>query len=277
MFSRKLKLLTAAPLLAVLALACGPVATPGQGTDTQEAETPAEAGTPTATIQPTRTPYPTDYVKPTDLPTHTPWPTLPDPPTPEPTEPVQHSPGPTLAEQVTQYARDRKEDYHLIARVRVLSHNIVTIPEDIEWPPLQNPSIDPFSWDRTRIRTVEVYHGEWSDSRDLVSLGFRPNLKLDIDQEYILFILKVFASKDEHDDGRVLFLFNEEHLKAVGGKGGSHWGDQVWIVDGDRAWRVPPDHMLTTDPASSDLAAAKAGGESLPLPELVAAIAAAFE
>lgn len=270
--------MTAAPLLAVLALACGPVATPGQGADAQEAETPAEAGTPTATIQPTRTPYPTDYVKPTDLPTHTPWPTLPDPPTPEPTEPVQHSPGPTLAEQVTQYARDNREHYHAIARVRVLSHRSIPPPEGIEWPPLADPTLGGrLTWDRAKIRIVEAYHGELPDSYDLASPSPRPNTKLEIGQEYILFILKVFVAKDEYDDGRVLFLFNEKQLEAVGGKGGSHYGDQVWIVDGDKAWRVPPDHMLTTDPASSDLAAARAGGESLPVSELKAAIAAAFE
>ena len=292
MFCRKLKVLTAATLLVgltVLALACGP-ASPSERGAAAQAETPASAGTPTPTIQPTRTPYPPGYVKPTRLPTRTPFPTLaPDPtltPTPEGVVPLGDNSGgsapaptPTLAEQVTEFARDRREEYDAIARVRVLSHRSVTLPEGIEWPPLQNPSLGRWPWDRAGIQVVEVYRGELPDNYELASPGFRPNTKLEIDQEYILFILKVFVAKDEYtyDGTHVRFLFNEEQLDAVGGRGGTHFGEQVWLVEGETAWRIPLDHVLDTTGSGSDLAAAKAGGESLSVAELKAAIAAAFK
>ena len=291
MFCRKLGALTTTLVLAgltVLALACGP-ASPSERGAAAQVETPAPTEAPTPTIQPTATPYPPGYVKPTDLPTWTPFPTLPPNPTLEHrlelaakgdsgADAPKSTPTPTLAEQVTQYARENADYYDAIARVRSLSHRSVTVPEDIEWPPLYDPTFIGLLSDRTGIQTVELYHGELPDNYELASWSFRSNLKLDIGQEYILFILKVFVAEGEYtDDGiNVRYIFNEEQLEAAGGKGGAYYADQAWIVDGEEVWRVPGDHLVSST-SESDLAMAKADGDSLPLSELKAAIAAAFK
>lgn len=261
--------------LAALALACGPVAPAGQ--DDGQAETPTVALQPTEPPTPTATLYPPGYVKPTDLPTTTPFPTLPDPPTPEPTVFVQESPGPTLAEQVTQFVQVREvDDFPIddIALVRVISHREVAVPAGIEWPPNEDPTFVSSHWRRTKVQSIKSYRGQLPDGYELLTVSDLSEAKLEINQEYILFISRFFVKKGEYPEGQGRHYFNEKQLKAFGGKGGVYFGDQVWIVEGNRTWRVPIDHLMGYT-LGTDLEGAKAGGESLLVTELEAAIAAA--
>ena len=261
---------------AALALACGPVAPAGQ--DATEPETPTAT---TAAVQPTEPPtptatlYPPGYIKPTDLPTTTPFPTLPDPPTPAPTVFVQDSPGPTLAEQVTQFAEDEAGNYDAVARVKVVSNRQVTIPDGIQWPPMREPTFSDTNLWRTNVNVVKTYYGTLSNQYDFVTLDSLPNAALDVGREYIVFIYENFVGESEYPGEGGRRHYNQEQLDGIGGRGGIFLGEQLWIVDGDTAWRIPVEHILE-GPSGSDLAAAKAGGESLLVTELEVAIVTAF-
>ena len=262
--------------LAALGLACGPVAPAGQ--DATEPETPTAT---TAAVQPTEPPtptatlYPPGYIKPTDLPTTTPFPTLPDPPTPEPTVFVPHSPGPTLAEQVTQFAEDEAGNYDAVARVRIVSSGQVTIPDGIQWPPMREPTFSDTNLWRTRVNVVNTYYGTLSNQYDFVTLDSLSNAALDVGQEYIVFIYEYFVGENEYQGEGGRSHYNKKQLDAMGGRGGIFLGRQLWILDGDTAWRIPVEHIVE-GPPGSDLTAAKTAGESLPVTELEVAIAAAF-
>ena len=279
--------------LAGLALSCGPASPSERGAATQADTTaPAETATvpPTDTIQPTATPYPPGYVKPTDLPTWTPFSTLPpDPPTPEPAVPSQlspgtsspkpSSPGPTLAEQVTEYVEVERDYYDAIVRVTARSQRDVVVPhasDESKWPPMQSPQLS--NWRRTGITIAGTYKGELPDDYEMISpFEWIKNGELDVGEEYILFVRREWVRKGEfpdEKDQRSRFHFDKEQLDAVGGRGAVFLGDQAWIVDGDTAWRIPQKHIVE-GPPGSDMAAAQAGGESMPVGELVAAIKAA--
>ena len=91
-------------------------------------------------------------------------------------------------------------------------------------------------------------------------------------QEYVLFISKTFVRASEYPDApHDKFLYNQTQLNAIGGEGGTKFALQSWIVDGERAWRIPVEHF-SEGATRSDIAAAKAGGESLSLSELENAI-----
>ena len=262
--------------LLTLALACGPAAQQPGPDESTIAQPPAQATNPTPTARPTRTPYPTDYIKPTDLPTHTPFPTLPPDPTPEvrPFEAADHTAVPTLAEQVTQYARDEMYNYDVVARVRALSHRTVRPDLSINWPNDEPPYFDSDNgavpWRRTRIQVVEAFHGRLSVGYELLAPTLSPNPSLEVNREYFLFIFQAFGGEDDFPGESGRYHFNEEQLKAFGGKGGWLSTEQAWVIDGDAAWRVPIEHFWDTTP-ESNLAAAKAAGESLSVTELVAA------
>ena len=290
-------------VIIAIALACGPAASPA-------ATNQASPATPTATIwwlgdtpspsefatleaMPTHTPYPPGYVKPTDPP-HSPprtdaeiratlgasiateeaqWPSRAsaETPTPQPTP----TPAP-LTTQVTQFARNG--GYDIVARVRAGASHKVLVPHDI-WTATTVPLAA--NWDglvRTSIANVTAYHGTLTSDYKLTSPPHLPNVPLDIGAEYIIFIKTSFAKAA--DDGvcsnqrpvaSTALCYNQTQLNAVGGVGGWYDGRQAWIIDGALARRIPGSHFLSRQPVS-DLSAARAGGDSLTLSDLEAAI-----
>ena len=187
-------------------------------------------------------------------------------PTPEPTP----TPVP-LTEQVTQFARD--ELYDVVVHVRAGARRNVTVPANVEWPPNQGtfPALT-----RTRITPITTYYGTLTAGYELITPQGIEWAALDADQEYVLFISKTYASASKCSEGRGpgQRCLNQAQLNAVGGPGGIYLGRQSWIVDGDRAWRIPDDRELPF-PVDFDLTAeARAGGETLSLSELETAIRA---
>ena len=180
-----------------------------------------------------------------------------------------------MAEQVTRFAES--ERYDAVARVRVLSHREVAIPTDIEWPPMKEPTFSNTPFERTSVEIIETYHGTLSSPYGLVTHCYMlENADLDIGREYVVFVHEYFVGENEYPGEPGRSHYNQAQLDAVGGRGGVFQGRQLWIIDGDTAWRIPVEHIVDAPPGP-DLAAAKAGGESLALSKLEAAIAASFE
>ena len=278
-------------VLTVLALACGPAARQPAPDESAIAQPPAQATNPTPTARPTRTPYPTDYIKPTDLPTYTPFPTLPPDPTSEVRpfdvspkdvehEDVEHAAAPTLAEQVTRYVRDEMNNYDVVARVRVLSHRTVPANLEIDWPgdhpPYYGDDTGAVPWRRTKIQVVEAFHGRLPEGYELLGPTLLPNASLEANREYILFIWQGYVGDDDFPGEPGRNHFNEEQMEAFGGKGGWLMMEQAWVIEGSTAWRMSKEHFWDVTP-ESNLTAAKAGGESLPVSKLVKAINAGVE
>ena len=289
-------------LTTFILLACGP-STPARQEATPTLEPTATApwlGTPPteselATLEalPTATPYPADYVKPTEAPyvppltdaevsatfaaemateaaeqprgvaapANTPTPT----PTPLP-----------LNEQVTQFAREGR--YDVVAHVRAGASQNLSIPANFKWPDNAKP------WDdltRTKITAITVYYGTLADPYDLLTPQWLPWTAPSTGQEYILFINKTFAGeKDIECLGTSVpglrapgqRCFTQQQLDAMGGPGGLYIGQQAWIVDSSKTWRIPDD-MSPPFPLDFDLTKeARAKGEILSLSELEAAI-----
>ena len=290
-------------VIIAIALACGPAATPATTNQASPAtptatiwwlgDTPSPSEFATLEAMPTPTPYPPGYVKPTDPP-HSPpltdaeiratlgasiateeaqWPSRAsaETPTPEPTP----TPVP-LTTQVTQFARNG--GYDIVARVRAGASHKVSVPHDI-WTAATVPLAA--NWDglvRTSITKVTAYRGALASDYKLISPPHLPNVPLDIGAEYIIFIKTSFAKAA--DDGvcssqrpvaSTALCYNQAQLNAVGGVGGWYDGRQTWIIDGALARRIPRPHFLSRQPIS-DLSAARAGGDSLTLSDLEAAI-----
>ena len=286
--------------LVMLAIACAPAAPGGQDGNPTPTPTiwiiddtsPSELAT--AMAQPTATSFPPGYVRPTDVPY---TPPLTDveigatlaasmateaaqqargaaavAPTPSPT------PTPSLTEQVTQFAREMQSRYDMVARVRAGASRRVSVPDGVTWPHNQEPIFKGVpgydSLVRTTVTAVTVYYGTLPSGYELVSHPGGPNATLDTDQEYVLFISKTFVRASEYPEApHDKFLYNQTQLDAIGGEGGGKFARQAWIVDGDRAWQIPVAHF-SEGPTGSDLAAARAGGASLSLSDLEAAIRA---
>ena len=289
-------------LTTFIILACGPSAPAGQEATPAPEPTatlpwlgtpPTESELATLEALPTATPYPADYVKPTEAPyvppltdaeisatfaaemateaaeqprgvaapANTPTPT----PTPLP-----------LTEQVTQFAREKQGEYDVVARVRAGASRVVTIPDGIVWPHNQEPHFEGVpGYDklvRTKITAIAVYYGTLPDGYELISYPGIPNGALDPGLEYVLFVGKDFVKDSEYPkDIPGKFRYNQSQIKAIGGEGGVILGHQVWVVDNGKALPLSVGYIID-GPAGSDLSAAKAGGESLPLAELRAAI-----
>ena len=295
-----------------IALACGPAASPAATNQASPAtptatiwwlgDTPSPSEFATLEAMPTPTPYPPGYVKPTDPP-HSPpltdaeiratlgasiateeaqWArsdgftnfasgSSAETPTPQPTP----TPVP-LTTQVTQFVRNG--GYDVVARVRAGASHKVSVPHDI-WTAATVPLAA--NWDglvRTSITKVTAYRGALASDYKLTSPPHLPNVPLDIGAEYIIFIKTSFAKAA--DDGvcstqrpvaSTALCYNQAQLNAVGGVGGWYDGRQAWIIDGALARRIPRPHFLSRQPVS-DLSAARAGGESLTLLDLEAAI-----
>ena len=290
-------------VMIAIALACGPAATPSATNQASPAtptaaiwwlgDTPSPSEFATLEAMPTHTPYPPGYVKPTDPPYSPPltdaeiratlgasiateeaqWPSRAsaETPTPQPTP----TPAP-LTTQVTQFARNG--GYDIVARVRAGASHKVSVPHDI-WTAATVPL--PANWDglvRTSITNVTAYRGALASDYKLTSPPHLPNVPLDIGAEYIIFIRTSFAKAA--DDGvcstqrpvaSTALCYNQAQLNAVGGVGGWYDGRQAWIIDGTLARRIPRSHFLSRQPVS-DLSAARAGGDSLPLLDLESAI-----
>ena len=193
-------------------------------------------------------------------------------PTPEPT------PTPTplpLTEQVTQFARDMQGRYSVVARVKAEASRNVSIPDNLAYPHNTKPWGED-SVTRTPVTVVTTYYGVMPAGYELVTPPSAPNAAPDAGQEYVLFIRNFFASENsaECSGGRVPggpICYNKAQIDAMGGPGGFQFGAQFWILDGEQAWRIPREHLII-GPAGSDLSAAKAGGDTLPLSDLEAAI-----
>ena len=290
-------------VIIAIALAGGPAASPAATNQASPAtptatiwwlgDTPSPSELATLEAMPTHTPYPPGYVKPTDPPYSPPrtdaeiratlgasiateeaqWPSRAsaETPTPQPTP----TPAP-LTTQVTQFARNG--GYDIVARVRAGASHKVSVPHDI-WTAATVPL--PANWDglvRTSITNVTAYRGALASDYKLTSPPHLPNVPLDIGAEYIIFIRTSFAKAA--DDGvcsnqrpvaPTALCYNQTQLNAVGGVGGWYDGRQAWIIDGALARRIPGAHFLSRQPVS-DLSAARAGGESLPLLDLESAI-----
>ena len=193
-------------------------------------------------------------------------------PTPEPT------PTPTplpLAEQVTQFAREMQGRYSVVARIKAEASRMVSIPDNLAYPHNTKPWGED-SVTRTPVTVVTTYYGVMPAGYELVTPPSAPNAAPDAGQEYVLFIRNFFASENsaECSGARVPggpICYNKAQIDAMGGPGGFQFGAQLWILDGEQAWRIPREH-LRIGPAGSDLSAAKAGGDTLPLSDLEAAI-----
>ena len=291
-----------------LAGACGPAASPfpaAPGGDSGATpiptatiwwlgDTPSPAELATLEAIPTATPYPPGYIYPTDPP-YTPPLTnaqigatlaaniataqaqqaseaAAETPTPEPT------PTPTplpLTEQVTQFAREMQGRYSVVARVKAAASRNVSIPDNLAYPHNTKPWGED-SVTRTPVTVVTTYYGVMPAGYELVTPPSAPNAAPEAGQEYVLFIRNFFASDNsaECSGARVQggpICYNKAQIDAMGGPGGFQFGAQFWILDGEQAWRIPREHLII-GPAGSDLSAAKAGGDTLPLSDLEAAI-----
>ena len=277
-------------------LGCGPAAAPMEPGKTgvvvpaaresqqQIAPAVAEKGQPQAEPAPTATfpPYPTftpalpGWVKPTEGPTPTPEPTFP-PPTEGPDLAVEATtaPEPTISPaKVTEYLRGlygSSWDGYL-ARIKVKSHRETQAPSGMTWPADREGWGFTERWRRTKLEVRENYYGAMPQDFEILSWPEFPNGGLEVGMEYILLALAGYVSEGEFPGGWVANL-NAEQLRAFGGPAGIAWDTQVWIIEGNRAWRVPDEHFYSLT-ASSDLAAAKAGGESMAVTDLVAAMKA---
>ena len=241
-------------------------------------EDPEEENTPTTA--PTKTPYPTDFVKPTELPTPTPiiFPT--DAPPSRSSEKTGDAS--TLASEVTRFT-DQRAHYAVaaISHVRVVSHRTVEPDLDEDWPndtpPYEYLGDEPMAWKRTVIEAVETLHGTIPDNYELMTLEPSKNQWLEQGKEYILFIREGTVLDSElTGDANGRYVFNEDQLEAFGGHAGLALHPQLWIIDGDTAWRLPGDHLWNLT-KSSDLAAARAGGENLSVVAMKAAIRAGLK
>ena len=140
---------------------------------------------------------------------------------------------------------------------------------------MDEPNWPGVSLRRTTVDILKSYYGTLSDPYLMVEFNTLPNEDLEIGQEYIVFVLEAFVGEGEYPGDSSRVHYNQKQLDEIGGRGGIFLGRQLWIVDGDTAWRIPVEHIVE-GPPGSDLAAAKDAGESLPVTELEAAIVAAL-
>ena len=263
-------------------------------------DTPSPSELATLDAIPTATPYPPGYIDPTDPPYPPPLtnaqigatlaakiataPAQPaggvsgasgasgasaETPTPEPTP----TPLP-LTEQVTQFAREMQGRYSVVARVKAAASRTVSIPDNVTWP----HDTKPWGEDkvtRTPVTAVTTYYGTMPASYELVTPPAMTNAAPEAGQEYVLFIRNAFVSEssEECSGARVpgTNCYDKAQIEAMGGPGGFQFGAQLWILEGDQAWRIPSEH-LRIGPVGSDLSAAKAEGDTVLLSDLEAAI-----
>ena len=207
-------------------------------------------------------------VKPTEPPLNT---RVPTPTTPlevslaRVEEGVPATPVPPLADRIDEaVASDR---YDAIARVRVLSHDQVSI--------IPYEQIFVAGWIRSSLEVVETLRGELPGEAEIALPSGMPNAALDVGGYYVVFLFKgiLDASVTQHEGDFRRIRLGADELTAFGGEASIYLGDLVWAVDGATVYRVPVDH-LTAAAASAltDLAVAKAEGESMTLADLEAVL-----
>ena len=270
-------LLMTIALTAFILLACGPAAPLD---DNPVGTLPIQAQQEEPTRRPTRTPYPTDFVKPAELPPPTPVPPL---PTENPNQSAQQGGNvgvkPDLAGDVTAFTREHKErgNFDAVVRVRVTGHR--TVPKDttVDWPVHNPPYVSKqdgsaYPWYFQDIAVVETYYGELPEAYSLIEVKINLSPSWAVGEEYIVFVLQAAVAEDA-PEGIGGWRFNEEQLAAFGGIAGFLESEQAWALDGTTAWKSPTEGDSPFTPGS-DLAAAKATGDSLSVDNLVAAIKA---
>ena len=188
---------------------------------------------------------------------------------------------PALDAQVTEYTREHLGNrYEAIVRATVESHRVVEPNLEIDWPDApQNPPyyVDPrndeeyLSWRRTRLNIKKTYHGNLPQGYELLAPEFAVNQALEEGKEYVIYIGRLHVPDTEFPDRTDVLHYNEEQLNALGGAGGHALLGRTWIIDGDTAWRITREYVLSDD-ARTGLAAAKANGESLSVTALESAI-----
>ena len=258
-----LTLATSLAALAMAALACAPIAPAGQGASATPSLVPSE----TEQQKPicTDETWFTDCIKPTFPPTDTPEPT--------PTIPLEiygasgedddlptATPVP-LTDQVKKAVQD--DDLDAIVRARVISHRRVTI----------TPTEDNFipHWTRSRLEITDILRGELPAAIDIVTPTFIPNAALDVNGDYILFLRKSFvdAESSQFPGDPTRTRLNQAELAEFGGEAYVYLGRQVWVVDGASVHKVPSkEHLLSEMTEVTDLAIAKANGETMMLAAL---------
>lgn len=282
----KLCLLVTGLVISLGMLACGPASpidlTESAGIQNVPQEDPTQEAPTSEPILPTI---------PTFIPTYTPRPTLPPNPPASATEQAMHDArqaaaagqsATSLASEVTEFTRyNVGARYEAIVRAKVTAHRIVEPNSTIEWPDrignppyfdkLENEELA--AWRRSKLQINETYLGDLPQGYELLAPEFGANQAVDVGKEYIIYIGRYFVAEGEFPDRVALQHYNVEQLSALGGPGGLASLDQTWIIDGDTAWLLPRDHIVSTEYASG-LNAGQAAGDSLPLSELVSAIKA---
>ena len=128
-----------------------------------------------------------------------------------------------MKEQVTNFTKDEEfYNYESIARVRVLSHRTVPVPDDvndIDWgqddPPYMGDANGPVPWVRSRVEVTQSLYGQTADEIDLLAPQFSTNMPLVIGKEYILFLLQVVNPADHPgDDNRIACPTKHSELLA---------------------------------------------------------------
>ena len=298
---RTLQLQTVKAVLAVLIVgmvACGPAA-PSPAGDGAGIQSPPQAAPSSVQedgqSQPQRSPQdaplkgPPDQSHVTLTPTLTPYPTLiPDSPAAfAEAERLRAAAGavgesePALDAQVTEYTREYKDRrYEAIVRAVVDRHRVVEPNLDIDWPDepenppyFVNPSNEDeyLSWRRTKLDIKKTYYGNLPQGYELLAPDFAVNQGLEEGKEYIIYIMRVYVPDTEFPDRTGVMHYNEEQLNALGGPGGIAALGRTWIIDGERAWRITKDYVLSDD-TRTGLVAAKANGDSLSVTALETAI-----
>ena len=158
-------------------------------------------------------------MKPTDLPTTTPFPTL--PPDPPSMARGAGSGEPTISQKLVAFIEDNRQTFDGVARIKVLSHRTHILPSDITWPdpsdpPYLSPELEYRTYIRTKVERVSTIQGTpLPASFELVSMSIWPNIALDQNEEYILFIRQQFgATGDFGGNHPSKAEFNVEQLQA---------------------------------------------------------------
>ena len=278
--------------LAAVLVACGPAA-PSPADDPAGIVSPPTQGVPQDAPQ--DAPH-TELGLVFDAPANTPWPTLvPDPPgvaeafareqAEQVLEAQQESPPVSVAE-ITQQARDFSQGYPddgAIVRAEVTAHRVVEPDLDITWPDrmfsppyfFKRGSEEEYAgWRRSTLKINETYFGNLPQGYEIVAPEFAPNQALEAGKEYILYVVRYHVAEDELPGVNKIHRYNAEQLAALGGPAGLARLDSNWVIDGDTAWQITEEYVLTPEVFTPVLDAARANGGNLPLVDLEAAIRA---
>ena len=171
------------------------------------------------------------------------------------------------------YSEEKRFDFAV--RITVGPVTELSVPVDeIDWSPYRIPEYHTV-W-RHSVEVVEVYDGDAPDSFVIITDNRTPQSLLDPTAEYVMFVTKAYAPREELDEEFKRWYFNESQLNAVGGEAWVYDLQQLWIIDGEDARQVPREYIFTgtLGPSwpDSHLEAALQHGVSLSLADLKTAI-----